>query len=359
MTTQTDAALAPRDHNIPPGLIPADPTETIDRDHKQLFDRLKECETALTAVPPKIEDNEISGRAGDALKAARAACTTAESMRKMEKEPYRKAGSIVDSVFERATKAVEVLRKAVNDRNQVYLEDKARRARAEEERKAREARERAEAAAREAALAEERKRQAEEAGADARAAETEARDNRDQLEQRKLDATAILAKAKHAKALARRDKNEEAMALADTAIADAQRELDAAKEELRTAREKIRNEIEARERAERNARNAERDQKIHSGAAVSHEAAASKIDRRLSNSTEGDLARNRGDLGSLSTLEKRWVFDVTDYERLPIMRIWPHLDKEAVRLAIGRMVAAGDRDIMGVHIYQETSAKVL
>lgn len=353
MTTKDEADAPPLGHNNPPKSV----KEQLAERYANELGRLVELKASCGRAPATIEDDETAGKVGDLLKMVRVAVNAADGARKIEKEPHITAGKEVDATFMNPIDELEKVAKDVKARLTTYLEKKkaaeelARREEAERVRKA------AEAQAREAALAQERRIAAEEAARTLASAEEEARGNTDDMEQRKLDAAVTLARAKSAKAQARRDKNEEGIKAADAAITAAEAELDAAKKDLRDKRAEQKRLADQAAEAERVAQQARKVERAEDSGAKVAEGQAARAERRADNLTAADASRVRSDdLGTVSSLRKKWVFTVRDSSAIPPAAVWPFLTQDEIKAAIARAVRSGVREIPGVLIEEEPDA---
>jgi hypothetical protein len=83
-------------------------------------------------------------------------------------------------------------------------------------------------------------------------------------------------------------------------------------------------------------------------AAVVADETANKA-QQLATATPSALARTRGDGGAVTSLRKFWTFEVTDLADVPTEYLI--LDEKKVRAAI----AAGEREIPGLRVFQDSS----
>jgi hypothetical protein len=84
---------------------------------------------------------------------------------------------------------------------------------------------------------------------------------------------------------------------------------------------------------------------------------AAKIEKKADDKTA--LSQTRSELGTVGSLAKRWTFEVTDRSKIPLAVLAEYLDDEAIRLAVGRFMRNGGRELPGVRFYQEESARVV
>lgn len=71
-----------------------------------------------------------------------------------------------------------------------------------------------------------------------------------------------------------------------------------------------------------------------------------------------ELARTRGDYGSVSTLRTSWDFEIDDRSKIPLDALRPYLAADAVDKAVRAFVRAGGRDLAGVRIFENRTAMV-
>lgn len=335
---------------------PEDITPYLGRTYADLKTRYEALMASAAAMPDKIENDVDSGKAGDLVKEMRLLDGRLDDARKIEKEPFQKGGATVDSFFKNLLEPLEKAKKAILAVQTDYLNKKK-----DEERRRLEAlalakREEEKKLAAEAAAAEERKRVADEAKVLADAAAQEARDNKDELEQDRLDAEASLAKAKLKKANARRDRDEDGFNQASAEVEQCQANLVTAKEKLKGAREAQRVAAKESERLADIARKNTAAAATAGDAAAREGAGAAKIERKLETATDGDLVRTRGEAGSVNTLAKHWEARIEDMQLVHenIALIVGLLDPEVIQVAVNKRMRAGNRDVPGV-TYEEVA----
>lgn len=338
---------------------PEDIAPYLGRNYAELSTRYEELIASAAEIPDVIENDNDSGKAGDLVKEIRLLDGKLDSARKIEAEPFSKGKSAVDGFFKNFMDPLEKAKKKVVALNTDYLNRKKR---AEELRLAQVAQEKrdlAEKLAREAAQAEERKLAAEEAQRTADAAAAEARDNKDELEQGRLDAEAALANAKLKKAKARRDRDEEAFNLASAEVDQCQEALVIAKNKLREARTEQRRLADIATKAAAETRTATTETKSLTGEAEAADKTAGRIERAIEKSSDGDLVSHRSGLGTVNTLARRWTLDITDMQKVHenAQMYIGLIDPDAIRVAIGKRMATGNRDVPGVHYEQVSDAR--
>jgi multidrug efflux pump subunit AcrA (membrane-fusion protein) len=187
--------------------------------------------------------------------------------------------------------------------------------------------------------AEERKRAAEEAERKARA-EAEAAERR--REQARKDTEEAEARAKAAK-----EANEREIARQQVLAAKAEAD--------RATIAKVEAEAEARA-AKTEVREADRDATLAAGAAVRLEKRAERIEDKITDTAA--LSRTRGELGTVGSLARRWTYRVTDYDAIPLERLKPFLNRDAIDAAVYRLMQTGERDLPGVVFEQVEEARI-
>ena len=346
--------------NNPPVVTPPANPEVIIADlahrHGDISTRYDELMASAATIPDVIDNDVDSGKLGDLVKEIRLWDKRADGARSIEKEPYLKGGQAVDAYFKNMIDEMKKKSKLALDVNGAYLIKKKQEETRRLEAEAKAKREESERLARESALVEERRVALEEANREAEAKAAEARDNKDELEQRKLNADAALATAKAKRAKARRDKDDTALAIADGEIAACETELTAAKTELREARAAIAEADRQQRLAASQERTAARETTALFDDAVRAGGQADKIDRRLSTASDGDLVRNRGQHGSVNTLARRWVATIKDRKLVEqnIAMLLPFIDIDTLAVAVNKRMMTQNRDVPGVH-YEEVS----
>lgn len=71
-----------------------------------------------------------------------------------------------------------------------------------------------------------------------------------------------------------------------------------------------------------------------------------------------ELARTRGDFGSLATLSRQWTFKDLDREAIDLEALRPHIPLDGIEKAVRAAIKAGAREIKGVTIYEDAKASV-
>ena len=71
-----------------------------------------------------------------------------------------------------------------------------------------------------------------------------------------------------------------------------------------------------------------------------------------------ELARTRGDYGSLATLRTVWVGQIVDKNAVDLEALRPFMSDDVLQKLINAAVRAGFREIRGVKIFEQSSAQV-
>lgn len=91
--------------------------------------------------------------------------------------------------------------------------------------------------------------------------------------------------------------------------------------------------------------------------AITAQADADKA-KKEAEAKAADLSRNRGDMGSVSSLRTFWDFADMDRDALDLEALRAHIPQDALDKAVRSFVKAGGRQLRGVRIYQNTQAAV-
>jgi len=114
-------------------------------------------------------------------------------------------------------------------------------------------------------------------------------------------------------------------------------------------------EVRAREEADRLAAQAATAKQLD--AAIEAETVAREA-TKAAEARPAEMARTRGDLGSVSTLRTVWDFEVIDYAGIPLDAIRPYIARSDLDKAIRGAVRSGLRDLKGVRIFENSTAVV-
>lgn len=379
----TDAP-APLGHNNPPEETPPAPPMTVAEklaaDHKALVDRYAELMALADQAPAAVADEETFKPLSDLLKAGRAYLAMSEAARKIENEESRRRTATIDAWFKNPAEKLTTAMKAIKERTDAYLEDKAAK-----EKKAREA-----AAEAKRKAAEDKAEDALWAAARAELAVYDARKAEERETAARLRKEAEARRADHLKNRAKRlakvepylqhraDRRAKAEAAAAEArlkaIADERERLEAQGEErLRleaedarraeeTARraaelQKTKDEAEAAKRSSQSARREETSagKVADTLIAVADEHASEAEDlggdagrlgkraekaERQANAGPAELSRTRSDLGTTSGLSRSWKMTSIDRSVVDLNMLRPFLHPDAVDVAArGYMMA--------------------
>lgn len=396
--------------NKPPLERPAKPIDIhadLDQRYPQIDARAKELTISAESVPAVINDDDTCGKAQELVKQIRVHVSTCKATRKIEKEPYDDGGKAVSGWFGKRYETLDDdLRGKVNLRIEAYLKKKEDEERIRREEQARLAREEAERQLKAAQEAEERKREAEAAAekarqeeerakaekerqlkeareaeerarvareqekiAEAARKEREAREAREALErkaaearQKEIDEAAAVERAKQE--AERQRLAAEARAAEQTRIEALRKEREAEErkaEEARAAaaeeRRKQREAEEERQAAAAEARDASKDERTAFKAAERHDKQADRHDAAAQGSA-ADLARTRSEYGAVGTLAERWVYRIVDINKIPLERLRPYLNPDAIEAAVTRFMQSGQRDLPGVVFEKAKEARV-
>lgn len=71
-----------------------------------------------------------------------------------------------------------------------------------------------------------------------------------------------------------------------------------------------------------------------------------------------EMARTRGEMGSVSTLRTTWEMEIQDASKIPLDTIRAFLPRDAIEKAVKGWVRAGGRELPGVRIFEQSTAIV-
>ena len=91
--------------------------------------------------------------------------------------------------------------------------------------------------------------------------------------------------------------------------------------------------------------------------AVKMDEQAAKSDK-LADARPAELARTRGDYGSLATLRTTWVGEIVDKSAVDLEALRPFISEDVLQKLINAAVRAGFRELRGVKIYEKSEAQV-
>lgn len=371
-------------HNQPP----SDEQILADELAKNYASDVEEYQNAVrdeSFLPESITCDEENGKYSDYDKKLSRLKAALESFRKKEKAPHSAKVAVIDSFFKSKTDKIKEIDERIGEKMKSYLKKKE-----DEKRRAAEAK-----AAEERAEAERKLKEAHEAQ---RAAEEAAHKQREEAERVQREAAAAQRRAEEEAAAARRKAEEEASALR-AAAAEEQRKKQEEIDRLRLQVEKDKAAIaaaeEAKKQADRDAKQAERDAKATLEAAekeakdiqkelksdlkeanaqlaaVTKEASiagreaenalddAARADKnalkleRKADGKSSDFSRTRGE-SSLSSTSDYWTGHMEDLNTLDLEVLRFHITLDALDKAIKSAVRAGQRQIKGASIYEET-----
>lgn len=114
-------------------------------------------------------------------------------------------------------------------------------------------------------------------------------------------------------------------------------------------------EARAREEADRLAAQAATTKQLD--AAIEAETVAREASK-AAEAKPAEMARTRGELGSVSTLRTSWEFEVIDYADVPLDVLRPYIARSDIEKAIRGAVRSGIRELKGVRIFEQSTAVV-
>jgi hypothetical protein len=79
---------------------------------------------------------------------------------------------------------------------------------------------------------------------------------------------------------------------------------------------------------------------------------------KLAEAKPAELARTRGDYGSVATLRTTWVGEILDRSALDKTQLWAYIPTDALQKALNAFVRAGGRELHGAKIYEQSTAQV-
>lgn len=381
--TATERVITRLDNNPP-----SEEQILADQLAKDYAKDVEDYESAVLAennLPPEINSDEENGKYSDYDKVLSRLKAALESFRKKEKAPHAAKVAVVDSFFKSKTDNIKEIEGRLDEKMKKYLkakedakrrlaEEKAEAEREEARRKLKEAEEKqkaAEQAQREAEAARRkleeeaataRKKAEEEAAAARKKAEGEAETIRRKAAEEKAAADKALQEAREAdeKNKVEIKRLEDEKKEADRAAREAERE---AKERLANA-EKEAKAIEKDLRAdlkESESQVAELNKEVktlnrEANHALDDAARADKGALKAERQAEGkssDFSRTRG-AASLASTSDYWTGHMEDLDTLDLETLRYHIPLEALDKAIKSCVRAGNRNIKGASVYQET-----
>lgn len=369
---------------------------------KNYAEDVQAYETAVlkeASLPPEVNSDEENGKYSDYDKELSRIKSALESFRKKEKAPHSAKVAVIDSFFKSKTDNIKAIDERIGEKMKKYLK-------AKEDAKRRAAEEKA------AAEREEAARKLKEAEAAQKAAEEAERAAKAEAERIQREADESRRKAEAEAAAARKKAEDEAAALRQKAEDDrkkaaaAEAEVVRLKEEARNkeARDaeqraadkaKIEAAEEARKQAERDAKAADKEAKetlatadkeakeiqkelkaelkeadatiagLHSEVKTLNREANHALDdaarqdkaalkaERVADGKSSDFSRTRG-AASLSSTSDYWTGHMTDLDALDLEALRYHIPLDALDKAIKSCVRAGNRQIAGASIYEET-----
>lgn len=83
-----------------------------------------------------------------------------------------------------------------------------------------------------------------------------------------------------------------------------------------------------------------------------------RVAEKAAAAAPADLARTRGDFGSLATLRREWTFKDMDRAELDLEALRAHIPTDALEKALRSAIKAGLREIKGATIFENQTATV-
>jgi len=110
-----------------------------------------------------------------------------------------------------------------------------------------------------------------------------------------------------------------------------------------------------REKAEKAEADAQTEADIN--AAVDADEAAKEAEKEAE-AKPADLVENRGEYGGHAGRRTQWTFEITDNNAIPLEALRSHFNPAHIEQAIRSYVKAGNRELAGVRIYENTKTVV-
>lgn len=134
--------------------------------------------------------------------------------------------------------------------------------------------------------------------------------------------------------------------------AEERRRREAVEREAREAANKALAEAQAAEAANRKA-----EADVALDRATAAEAVAAKAEQAVY-AKPAEMARTRGEMGSLSTLRTTWEAEIIDTAKIPLETIRAFIPRDAIEKGVKGFVRAGGRELSGVRIFEQSTAVV-
>lgn len=360
--SETEAAPAAAGHNLPPTTSDeqAENIRTrIEAEHAWMIDRQKQLIEAVPRVPEEINADNV-GQATDFIKQITAASKALNGARVSEKEPFLAAGRTIDGIFKNLTEPLKKAKETIQERVNIYLRAKEAAERARREEEAERLRIENERLRREAAEAEERRqREEQERQQAAKKAEEERLAEVARKEEEKLAEIETYRNDRRWRVQKRLDDGKIDQAHADRLIAQINERTERATAEADAMLDRA---LEQAEKASARdaealavqARKADRETKRDEKAIVRAAATVTKAEK-AAEAPAADLARTRGEYGSVGTLQERWDYRVVDWPAVDLEALRPFLARDDIEKSIRAFINVnkGDRELAGVEIFPD------
>lgn len=331
--------------------------EWLHERHADLMRRLAEIERVVEkGLPDRLESLAEAEKLSDVQFALKKWISAAKAARTEAKRPWDSVGKVFYAFFTRPIDSLEtVAERRIAPVLAEWQEREADRLRREAAELARQAREQAERAAREAREAEARRIEAERQ-------QREAREAAERLERERQAAQAAFEAARRQRLdeEARAKEAQRRAAADEAAAAEARQRAEEARKAERIARDAAHQAAADRREQERLALAAQKAERAESGAQIAAQQFAARAEKNIIKAEAtlakkpAELARVRGEAGSVSTLRTYWTFDQLERADLDLEALRQHLPADALATAVRGFIAAGGRSLAGVRIYETT-----
>jgi hypothetical protein len=134
--------------------------------------------------------------------------------------------------------------------------------------------------------------------------------------------------------------DDEAALIAQQARERAEREASEAQAKAKAAKAEIKEAMADQREAASTIKEAVRDEKLTFGQAAKAESRADRMETALEGTTDADLSRTRSEHGTVGSLATRWVVAEIDYDKVPLERLRPYLDRKVMDAAIYHFMRA-------------------
>lgn len=347
-------------HNNPPSDIDIF-GEKVKEKYPEMFAFAERLLGSEERLPKEVNDDEVSGKVGDFVKQVQTAIKNLDAARKSEKEEYLEAGRRVDGFFKvKYIDKLTRLKDTIAQVNAAYLkrkEDEERRIREEKAEQLRLEAEEKLRLAREQEAEANRKREEAEAEQRRIAAEAEAREKaiREEAARKAATAQAEIDRLNAEKATQAKVDQETRDKL--KAAQDQLKAVNAeAKADLKELKEETKEQMSEMSDLAKDAKGDMKESRKLLDDATRTDKQAEKMEK-LAGVSAADLARTRGEGGSLSTIETKWVGTVTNREIIDMNSLRQHFKDDDIQIALNSWVKANPgKQMPGAFIREETKA---